>query len=102
MCRESVLGLGTRARNGRSARSSDEAGPVHVTEAKSEGPEGWVRPPSSFSVDQSRRSAFGTVASQAGTTVDAAENGQARKARVIGPRCCPRARSSVYRVLDAA
>ena len=47
------------------------------------GPLGWVCPPSSFSVAQSLRSAFGTVWRNPATTWAAAENGQARKARVI-------------------
>ena len=83
MLRESVVGCGTWDRKGRSAALIREAGPVQVADMNNAGPLGWVCPPSSFSVAQSLRSAFGTVWRNPATTWAAAENGQARKARVI-------------------
>src|SRR5207342_3785680 len=74
---------GTCERNGRRAVLIAEAGPVQVADRNNVGPLGWLWPPSAFSVAQSRRSARGTVRRNWGTTCEAAENGQARKARVI-------------------
>src|SRR3954453_20681760 len=81
--RESVEGDGTVERNGFSAASMPAAGPVQVADMKRAGPPGWLRPPTSRIVAQSRGSALGTVPSQCGTTWSAAESGHATYARVI-------------------
>ena len=83
MLRESVVGAGTRERNGRSAALIPDAGPVHVADMISVGPPGCVWPPSSLSVAHSRRSLRGSSCRKWGTTWAYAENGHATNARVI-------------------